>query len=149
MNKQQEDILCSNAEALVNPVNCVGTMGKGLALQFKTAYPKNFYAYVKLCRTGRVRIGEVFIFALDDEDQPPRYIINFPTKRDWRDASKLQDIQAGLEDLVRKVVDFKIGSIAVPALGCGLGGLDWQDVKPLIVQAFEPLTDVKLILFEP
>ena len=149
MSKRQKDILCCSAEALVNPVNCVGTMGKGLALQFKISFPKNFYAYGKMCRTGRIRIGEVFIFALDDEDQPQRFIINFPTKRDWRDASKLQEIQAGLEDLVRKVVDFKIGSIAVPALGCGLGGLDWHDVKPLIVQAFEPLTDVKLILFEP
>lgn len=123
------NMLDSGAQALVNPVNCVGVMGAGLALQFKRKFPANFIAYRHACKDGLVRPGKVFIF--QDKE---KYIINFPTKRHWRDKSKLEDIDAGLVDMVAQVKRLGIKSVAIPKLGCGLGGLEWVDVLPLILQ---------------
>jgi O-acetyl-ADP-ribose deacetylase (regulator of RNase III) len=125
------DILEAKAEALVNTVNCVGVMGKGLALQFKQAFPANFVAYQSACRAGEVVPGSMFIF---DRGKlaAPRYLINFPTKRHWRDDSRIEDIRSGLESLVADVRRLGVRSIGVPPLGCGLGGLNWRDVRPMI-----------------
>lgn len=142
------DILSADTEALVNTVNCVGVMGRGIALQFKRAFPENFKLYQKACDKGEVRPGSMFVYE-NTELTGPRYIINFPTKRDWKQNSRLSDIEAGLDALVAVVRERGIRSIAVPPLGCGLGGLDWNVVRPLIESAFMALTDVEAILFEP
>lgn len=142
------DILKSEAEALVNTVNCVGVMGRGIALQFKKAYPKNFKAYKVACEAKEVRPGKMFLFDLN-QFYNPRYIINFPTKRHWRGKSRMEDVKAGLVDLITVVQDLHIHSIAIPPLGCGLGGLDWTQVRPLIVEAFAPFPQVEVYLFEP
>ena len=116
------DVLKADAEALVNTVNCVGVMGRGIALQFKKAFPDNFKAYQAACRGGEVRPGRMFI---TDSGHlvSPRWIINFPTKRHWRGKSRIEDIREGLVDLVDQVRERRIESIAIPPLGCGLGGL--------------------------
>jgi O-acetyl-ADP-ribose deacetylase (regulator of RNase III) len=142
------NILEADADALVNTVNCVGVMGKGLALQFKQAFPSNFTAYVTACAAQAVVPGRMFIF---DAGQiaKPRYVINFPTKRHWRERSHMEDIRSGLQALVRDIRRLAIRSIAVPPLGCGLGGLDWQEVRPRIETAFSELPGVHVLLFEP
>jgi O-acetyl-ADP-ribose deacetylase (regulator of RNase III) len=142
------NLLDADVEALVNAVNCVGVMGKGIALQFKLAFPGNFREYEKACRAGQVRLGRMFIVPTGKQGNPA-YIVNFPTKYHWRDKSRLEDIEAGLSDLVSQVRRLGIRSIAVPALGCGLGGLEWPRVKPLIVAAFEQLPDVMVMVFGP
>lgn len=144
----QGDILTSDAEALVNTVNCVGIMGRGIALQFKNAFPANFKAYAVACKRREVLPGRLFVFDIG-ELTTPRYIINFPTKRHWRDKSRIEDIEVGLVTLVAEVRTRNIRSIAIPPLGCGLGGLDWAAVRPLIEQAFSPLLDIEVRIFEP
>jgi len=144
----QGDILKADAEALVNTVNCVGIMGRGIALQFKKAFPENFKAYEVTCKTNQVQLGQMFVYDLN-RLYNPRFIINFPTKRHWKNKSRIEDIQTGLTDLVTVVQQHKIRSIAIPPLGCGLGGLNWENVKPLITEAFQPLPEVKVLLFEP
>jgi O-acetyl-ADP-ribose deacetylase (regulator of RNase III) len=144
----QGDLLRSNVAALVNPVNTVGVMGKGLALAFKDAYPNNFKAYVKACKQNQVSVGKMFVFDCGFTELP-RYIINFPTKKHWRHLSKLEYIGAGLEDLIEQIRILKIHGVAIPALGVGLGGLDWIVVKPLILEAFAALPEVQVLLFEP
>jgi O-acetyl-ADP-ribose deacetylase (regulator of RNase III) len=145
---KQGNLLEEKAEALVNTVNCVGVMGKGIALQFKQAYPENFRHYEKACKASEVQPGQMFTVATGSLLNP-RYIINFPTKRHWRNNSKIEDIKSGLVDLVQQVQRLDITSIAMPALGCGNGGLNWADVKPLIESAFAQLPDVQVIIFEP
>jgi O-acetyl-ADP-ribose deacetylase (regulator of RNase III) len=145
---KQGNLLEENAEALVNTVNCVGVMGKGIALQFKQAFPENFRQYEKACRADEVQPGRMFTFPTSSLFYP-RYIINFPTKRHWRGKSKIEDIKSGLKALVAEVQQLGISSIAIPPLGCGNGGLDWAKVKPLIESAFAELPDVKVIVFEP
>jgi O-acetyl-ADP-ribose deacetylase (regulator of RNase III) len=145
---KQGNLLQENAEALVNTVNCVGVMGKGVALQFKQAFPENFQKYKKACTSKEVKSGQMFIVPTN-QLLPPRYIINFPTKRHWKEKSQLADIQAGLEALVKDVQRLEIQSIAIPPLGCGNGGLDWDVVRPLIEEAFEQLPDVEVIIFAP
>lgn len=142
------DLLQADAEALVNAVNCVGVMGKGIALQFKQAFPENFRGYSHACAAGEVRPGQMFVV---DAGIPGRhrYIINFPTKRHWRSGSRLEDIESGLRALVAEVQQRDIRSIAIPPLGCGNGGLRWPDVKPRIEAAFAPLANVRVILFAP
>jgi len=132
---------------MINPVNCVGVMGKGLALQFKRSFPDNFRAYKQACSMMEVRLGRMYMFATGLPN--PRYIINFPTKRHWRDKSWLNDIAAGLKDLASEVRRLDIESIAVPPLGCGLGGLEWPPVRRLIESAFQYLPDVRVLLYEP
>ncbi len=142
------NILEADAEALVNTVNCVGYMGKGIALQFKKAFPENFKAYERACKAKSVRPGKMFVFKTGSMWNP-RYIINFPTKRHWRGKSRIEDIEAGLQALVDEVVKLGIRSIAIPPLGCGLGGLDWNTVRSMIEKAFSSLPEVRVLLFEP
>ncbi len=144
----QGDILKAEAEALVNSVNCVGVMGRGIALQFRKAFPENFKAYKAVCDGEGLRPGTMFVYELGLLIEP-RYVINFPTKRHWRNRSRIEDIEAGLEALVAVVRERGIRSIAVPPLGCGLGGLEWEVVRPEIEQAFEALPDVRVLLYEP
>lgn len=122
IERTQGDLLVADAAALVNTVNCVGVMGKGIALQFKKTFPENFKAYEAACRREEVKPGRMFVFETGQMFNP-RYIINFPTKRHWRDKSRYEDIESGLKALVREVRQRKIRSIAVPPLGSGLGGL--------------------------
>jgi O-acetyl-ADP-ribose deacetylase (regulator of RNase III) len=145
---KQGNLLLENAEALVNTVNCVGVMGKGIALQFKRAYPENFRQYEKACKAGEVQPGRMFIYPTGNLFNP-KYIINFPTKRHWKGRSKIEDIQSGLVALVQQVQQLGITSIAIPPLGCGNGGLNWAIVKPLIESAFSQLPDVSVALYEP
>ena len=142
------NLLEADTEALVNAVNTVGVMGKGLALQFKQAFPENYRAYAAACKRSEVRPGEMFV----TETHTPagrRVIINFPTKRDWRAKSKVEDIEAGLDALVREIQARNIRSIALPALGCGLGGLEWEAVRPLIEDAFVKLPDIRVLVYLP
>jgi O-acetyl-ADP-ribose deacetylase (regulator of RNase III) len=149
IEKSRGNLLEAPAEALVNTVNTVGVMGKGIALQFRQAYPEMYRAYEKACKDGEVRLGEVQTFDLGGLAGSPRWLINFPTKGHWRAASRLADIETGLVDLVAKIRKLNIRSIAVPPLGCGNGGLDWKVVRPLIENAFADLPDVRVLLFEP
>jgi O-acetyl-ADP-ribose deacetylase (regulator of RNase III) len=142
------NLLEADVEAIVNTVNTVGVMGKGIALQFKRAFPDNFRAYARACRLGEIRLGKMFV--QDNVSlHGPRFIINFPTKSHWKGPSKLEDIRAGLRSLVETIKEYGIKSIAVPPLGCGLGGLNWSDVRPLIEGALEPLSDVDVLLYGP
>lgn len=142
------DILKEEVEALVNTVNCVGVMGKGVALRFKEAFPENFKAYVLACRRGEVQPGRMFVFETN-KLTGPRYIINFPTKRHWREKARIEYIEKGLEDLVVEVRRRHIRSLAIPPLGSGLGGLEWAEVRPRIERAVLALPDVRIVLFEP
>jgi len=145
---KQGNLLEENAEALVNTVNCVGVMGKGIALQFKQAFPENFRQYEKACRSSEVQLGRMLTVPTGSLFYP-RYIINFPTKRHWRGKSKIEDIKSGLKALIAEVQQLAISSIAIPPLGCGNGGLDWAEVKPLIESTFAELPEVKVVIFDP
>ncbi|NKS16900.1 Appr-1-p processing protein [Rhodococcus hoagii] len=142
------NLLRADVDALVNTVNTVGVMGKGIALQFRKAYPDMFTAYEKACKAGEVQLGHMHVWETGTLDGP-RFIINFPTKGHWRAGSKLRDIDAGLTDLVRVIAEHRITSIALPPLGCGNGGLDWADVEPRIRSAFASLPDVDIRLYAP
>lgn len=142
------DLLKAPVEALVNAINTVGVMGKGIALQFRQAYPQMFRDYARACRSGKVQLGKMHIHDLGSGlAVGPRWIINFPTKAHWREQSRLADIEAGLKDLVGVIERLQIRSVAVPALGCGLGGLNWTDVHALIDAALGKLPDVKVLVF--
>ncbi|MFZ0284264.1 MAG: macro domain-containing protein [Terriglobales bacterium] len=142
------DILKDESEALVNTVNCVGIMGRGIALQFKDAYPDNFKFYAAACRHNEVQPGRMLVFETG-RLSPPHYIINFPTKRHWRGKSRIEDIQNGLNALVEEVRAHGIRSIAIPPLGSGLGGLDWATVRPYIEAITAKLGDVRIVVYEP
>lgn len=142
------DILKSDAEALVNTVNCVGVMGRGIARQFKEAFPRNFKAYEAACRREEVRPGQMFVFETEAMVNP-RYIINFPTKRHWRGKSRMEDIESGLVALVEEIQSRNIRSIALPPLGAGLGGLNWSDVRRRVETALGGLIEVQVAVFEP
>ncbi len=142
------DILAADVEALVNTVNCVGIMGRGVALQFKNAFPKNFKAYEAACAQGDVQPGRMFVFETGTMTNP-KYIINFPTKRHWRGKSRMEDIESGLEALVAEIETRHIRSLAIPPLGSGLGGLHWPDVRARIEAALSGLKDVDVIAYEP
>lgn len=142
------NLLDADVEALVNTVNTVGVMGKGIALQFRQAFPKNYEAYKAACNRGKVKIGKMFVFDLARLSNP-RFIINFPTKRHWKQRAKIEDIDAGLQDLRKVVQELSIGSIAVPPLGCGNGGLAWGVVRKRIEKCLSDLPDVNIHLFEP
>jgi O-acetyl-ADP-ribose deacetylase (regulator of RNase III) len=142
------NLLDAEADALVNTVNTVGVMGKGIALQFKEAFPENTSAYATACKAGKVRIGEMFVTETHLLNSP-RFIINFPTKKDWKHPSKFDYVTQGLTDLVRTIRKRGIRSVALPPLGCGNGGLDWAMVKPAIESALAELDDVDCLVFEP
>jgi O-acetyl-ADP-ribose deacetylase (regulator of RNase III) len=142
------NILASSCEALVNTVNCVGVMGKGVALSFKKTFPKMFVDYQYRCRRGLVKTGLMDIHVDESEDRKV-WIINFPTKQHWRNPSQLPWILGGLVDLRRAVMSIGIQSIAIPPLGCGNGGLNWKDVRPLIEAAFKDMPNVKVEIYEP
>lgn len=142
------DILRDESEALVNTVNCVGVMGRGIALQFKNAFPENFIAYAAACKKEEVQPGRMFVFETGKLTNP-RYIINFPTKRHWRGQSQVVDIETGLTALVKTIRQYNIHSIAIPPLGSGLGGLDWSEIRPKIEAALRQLTDVHVSLYSP
>jgi O-acetyl-ADP-ribose deacetylase (regulator of RNase III) len=142
------NLLTAETDALVNTVNCVGHMGKGVALQFKKAFPDNFLFYQKACRGKEVQLGRMLVFKTG-KMIGPQFIINFPTKQHWRGNSQYEYIQSGLKTLIAEVQHLGIRSIAIPPLGCGLGGLDWNRVRPMIEAAFAKLPDVEVMLFEP
>lgn len=141
------DLLKADVEALVNTVNLQGVMGKGIALQFKKAFPDNYKAYRKACQSSELRLGHMFIYPRGI--LPPKFIINFPTKDHWRSKSRLADVAAGLRDLAIQIQDLGIKSVAVPPLGCGLGGLSWSKVRPLVVEHLGGLEGVEVVLYEP
>jgi O-acetyl-ADP-ribose deacetylase (regulator of RNase III) len=142
------DILEADVEALVNTVNCVGVMGRGIALQFKSAFPSNFKAYAVACKQGDVQPGRMFVFERGRLESP-RFIINFPTKRHWRGPSRLSDIETGIDALVHEIKARGIQSVAIPPLGAGLGGLNWADVRAAIAARLSELADVRVVVFEP
>ena len=142
------DILAEEAEPLVNTVNCVGVMGRGIALQFKRAFPENFKAYAARCKRAEMQPGQVFVFETGQLTHP-HYIINFPTKRHWRGKSRMEDIESGLASLAREIRTHGIRSIAIPPLGSGLGGLDWAEVRRRVQAALEKFDDVQVVVFEP
>ncbi len=142
------NILTEDAEALVNTVNCVGVMGRGIALHFKKAFPDNFKAYASACKREEVRPGRMFTFETGQLTHP-HYIINFPTKRHWRAKSRIEDIEKGLDDLVREIHERDIRSIAIPPLGSGLGKLDWADVRARIEGVLGQCPHLKVTVFEP
>ena len=142
------NILAEDADALVNTVNCVGVMGRGIALQFKNAFPDNFKAYAAACKHQEVQPGRMFVFETGHLTNP-RYIINFPTKRHWRGKSRMEDIDSGLKALQAVVREKKIRSIALPPLGSGLGGLDWHEVRPRIETALRGFKHLRVVVFEP
>ena len=143
------DMFSEDVEALVNSVNCVGVMGRGIALQFKNAFPENFKAYLEACKREEVRPGRMFVYETGQMIGSPRYVINFPTKRHWRGKSRMEDIEAGLAALADEIRARNIRSIAIPPLGSSLGGLDWSDVRPRIEAALRELDNLQVLLFEP
>jgi len=142
------DILRSDAEALVNTVNCVGIMGRGIALQFKNDFPENFKAYQAACAREEVKPGKMFVYETRTLTGP-KFIINFPTKRHWKGKSRMEDIDSGLKALVEEIRNRGIRSIAIPPLGSGLGGLNWADVRPRIVEALRGVNGLRVIVYEP
>lgn len=141
------DILREDVEAIVNTVNCVGIMGRGLALQFKNKFPQNFKEYQLACTNKEVQLGKMFVHQTGQLINP-KYIINFPTKGHWKQNSKIEDISNGLDDLITIIEKYSIKSIAIPPLGSGLGGLDWKMVKKLIEEKLKNI-NCTIILFEP
>jgi len=141
------NLLTTDVDALVNTVNTRGIMGKGVALQFKQAFPDNYDKYRRACQRGEVRLGHMFV--VETGRLRPSLIINFPTKDHWRSRSKLPDIERGLKDLQAVIRESKVESIALPALGCGNGGLSWADVRPLIEEYLGDLPDVSVLVFPP
>ncbi|MBK9151156.1 MAG: macro domain-containing protein [Saprospiraceae bacterium] len=138
----------SGAEALVNTVNTVGVMGKGIALQFKEAFPKNYKAYLDACNKKELVPGTLLAVWDENSQFGKKLIINFPTKVHWRYPSKYEYIDSGLAALKDLLLQIHIKSIAIPPLGCGNGGLDWDIVKPMIVKALEGI-DIEIFLYEP
>lgn len=142
------DILKQNTEAIVNTVNCVGVMGRGIALSFRENYPENYKEYKTACDKGEVAPGRMFVYFTGDIFER-RYIINFPTKKHWKEKSRIDYIKNGLDDLVKVINEYKIKSITIPPLGCGLGGLDWNIVRPIIENSMSKLPDVEVNIIEP
>lgn len=148
INRVEGDLLSADTDALVNTVNCVGIMGKGLALQFKRRYPQVFKEYDQACRAGEVQVGRMHVVETGHPKRP-RFIINFPTKKHWRSPSRLEYVDDGLTELVQVIRRCGITSIAVPPLGAGNGGLRWPDVAPLIERHLGALPEVDVRLYAP
>lgn len=143
----QGNLLEARAEALVNTVNTVGVMGKGIALMFKERFAENFRRYAAACKAKEIRTGKMFVTEVNELDGP-RWIVNFPTKQHWRGDSRMEWITDGLQDLRRFLIESKVKSVAVPPLGAGNGGLDWNDVRPQIEAALADL-ETEVLVFEP
>lgn len=145
------DIFADQSEAIINTVNCVGVMGKGVALEFKRRWPENYAIYKKACESKSLRPGTLLIFDRQTllDTHLPRYLVNFPTKDHWRAKSKISYIEDGLDRLRIEIRDRKIKSVAMPPLGCGNGGLDWQVVKPIILEKLQDLEGVDITVYEP
>jgi O-acetyl-ADP-ribose deacetylase (regulator of RNase III) len=148
MHFTKGNLLEANVEALVNTVNTVGVMGKGIALMFKERFPKNYREYVAASKIGAIQIRKMFISATN-ELSGPKWVINFPTKKHWRYPTKIEWVREGLVALSEVIQEKQISSIAVPPLGCGNGGLNWSDVRPLVEEYLGDLTDVEIIVYEP
>lgn len=138
------DIFASGCQTIVNPINTVGAMGAGLALAFKTRFPDHYVAYRRRYDDEQLRIGEPYL----DRRVPGPWIIGFPTKRHWTEASRLSDIDGGLGFLAERLEDWGVTSLAMPALGCGLGGLDWDRVRELITAHLDAL-DLSVLVYAP
>lgn len=145
------DMFAEPVEALVNTVNCVGVMGKGVALEFKQRWPANFKAYKAACDAKTLVPGKILVYENAELFGAigPRFLVNFPTKAHWRSPSKLVYIEDGLDTLVEKIRHLNIKSIALPPLGCGNGGLDWDVVKPVIAEKLSVLDGVEIVVFSP
>ena len=143
------DLMTSNKDALVNTVNIVGVMGKGIALHFKNMFPHNFTVYADACRRHEMEIGKMLVVEDCNFALGKRLIINFPTKSHWRHPSKYEYIESGLKDLKRVIQEFNITSIAIPPLGCGNGGLDWLVVRRMIENELSVLEGVDIVVYEP
>ena len=147
--KKAGNLLDEKTDALVNTVNCLGVMGKGIALQFKQAFPENYSQYKSACDKKEVKIGKMFVVHSNNIFQP-QYIINFPTKINWIHPSKVEYIETGLDDLIRVIEKNKIKSITIPPLGCGNGGLNWNEVKELMLEKLSLLNDkIEILIYEP
>lgn len=144
----QGNLLEADAEALVNTVNTVGVMGKGIALMFKERFAKNMQEYAKACKAKEVETGKMFV-TQTDELIGPKWIINFPTKKHWRSPSKLEWVIDGLEDLKSVIQKNNVKSIAIPPLGAGNGGLEWKVVRKHIEKSLSDLTDVDILVYQP
>jgi O-acetyl-ADP-ribose deacetylase (regulator of RNase III) len=142
------NLLDANTQALVNTVNTVGVMGKGIALQFKAKFPVNFKAYAAACKKGEVKIGKMLVVKERDLNGE-KLIVNFPTKTEWYKKSHYDFIEEGLIDLIKVITEYKINSVAIPPLGCGNGGLKWEKVKVLMEKYLGVLTDVEIHVYEP
>jgi len=142
------NLLEARVEALVNTVNTVGVMGKGIALMFKQRFPENFKAYEAACKAGEVEVGKMFV-TLGVELDGPRWIINFPTKKQWRNPTKLEWVRSGLTALKDVIREKHIKSVALPPLGCGNGGLDWEVVRPIVEDALRDLEGIEVVVYEP
>lgn len=133
IENKQGDIFNSTCEALVNPVNCNGVAGKGLAFYFRLNFPDNFTYYKDICKSHKLFPGKVLLYYYENNKDNKKYIVNFPTKLNWWEPSKYEYIEKGMEDLIFNIVKYNISSIAIPALGCGLGSLSWETVRPIII----------------
>ncbi len=148
MNYTKGNILESNTEVIINPVNIVGVMGKGLALAFKKQFPHNYKIYKEACKNKTIDIGKLLL--VDESNlERKQFIINFPTKKHWRSSSEVEYIEEGLKDLVRIIEKNNFESIVIPALGCGLGGLEWESVQLLLEKYLRNLEGIKVLIFEP
>lgn len=143
----QGNLLETRVEALVNTVNTVGVMGKGIALMFKERFAENFRRYAAACKAREVQTGKMFVTPVHELDGP-RWIVNFPTKQHWRSPSRLEWVQEGLQDLRRFLLEQHIQSVAIPPLGAGNGGLEWAKVREQITQTLGDL-DIEILVFEP
>jgi len=142
------DIFSTRAQALVNPVNCMGISGRGLARLCKMKYPTNQASYENACHLDKLKPGTLLVTKLNS-DFNPNYIVNFPTKDDWKHDSKIEYIELGLDKLRLCIIQLKLESIAIPALGCGLGNLDWKVVKQLIINKLTDMDNVIVEIYEP
>lgn len=145
------DLFAEDVEALVNPVNCAGVMGQGLAAEFKRRWPGNFAFYREAYKAGILERGFVLPYQCNPiADGHPYYIFNLPTKLDWRDKSDLRHIHLGLLSLVQCLHVYCISSVALPALGCGEGGLSWREVRPVMADILSPASEeTRIVIFEP
>lgn len=138
------NILEAKTQVIVNTVNCKGVMGKGLALQFKKQYPDMFEEYKQLCNEGKITVGKLHLY----KGSSRYWILNFPTKDDWRKKSKIEYLEKGLQEFRTSYANWKISSIAFPRLGCQLGGLDWNQVKPLMEKYLSDLSEIDIEIFQ-